>query len=142
MSRAHHSRATPDRQVHHLQRPRRMMDSSTIENFSHAIAVDQRGLARELTAWESAHRERPPMDLDPSHTAAKVAEWTIRADTEINAARGTLTSVPGRAAVAQAEAWLAGARQQLAGLMSLAEAFALFRIEVDVEGYGEIAFTT
>lgn len=115
---------------------------STPDAFTQSIEGLQRAAQRDLDSFTRYREQRPPSDLDPNLTAQKLADWASQVRTRLNDARGQLTGADGIAAVAAAESWLTETEQKAAELRLLGEAFDLFRVEADVEGYGEIAFTT
>ncbi len=120
-----------------------------VGNKSDAIAIDalklvigglQRAAEREVTNLESAREQKKPKDLDPNVTADKQAEYAKKIRAAVDAAREPLSSARGRAAIAEADAWLAATEQKIAELRVVAEAFALFRATADVQDLGEISF--
>lgn len=118
----------------------RKADAIGIDAFKQTIDGLDRAAAREITNFEGARERQKPKDLDPSVTAAKQVEFASKVHAAVDAARAQLTSERGSAAVAEADAWLAGVDQKVAELGVLAEAFALFRAKADVQDIGEITF--
>lgn len=117
-------------------------DTIQVDAFTQSIEGSQRAAKRDVDSLHSNRESRGPRDLDPHVTATKQAEWADRVRPLVEAARPTLTSERGVAAITAADAWLAGIEATKQELALLGDAFALFRAEVDVEGYGEIAFPT
>jgi len=117
-------------------------DKIQVDAFTQSIDSSIRGAKRDLDSLTSTRESRSPRDLDPHVTAGKQAEWADRVRPLVDAARPQLTSASGAAAIAAADAWLAAVETTKQQLAVLGDAFALFRAEVDVEGYGEIAFPT
>jgi hypothetical protein len=113
-----------------------------VDAFRQSVDGFRRAAEREHTSLASAREQRPPSDVNPGHTATKLTEWMDKIRPLVDASRPLLTSPNGVAAIAEYDEWLAAQEQQLVELRLLADAFELFRLRAEVEGYGEIGFAT
>src|SRR3954468_2562197 len=113
-----------------------------IDTFKQSIDGFQRSAGREVTNFDGARQKYGPRDADPAGTADKLTEWASKVRAAADAARDRLTSERGQAVIAEVAGWVAGIEHKVAELRLLADAFALFRAQVDVQDFGGVAFTS
>lgn len=117
-------------------------DRFAVDAFKQPIDGFRRAAERDVSNLDSERERRRPSDLDPNITAKKLTEWIDKIRPLVDASRDQLGSPNGVAAIAEVDEWLAAQEQKLVEIRLLAEAFELFRQEVEVEGFRGVAFTT
>lgn len=117
-------------------------DRIAIEAFKQPIDGFRRAAERDVSNLASERERNNPSNLDPNQTAKKLTEWIDRIRPLVDASREQLTSDTGRAAITEVDEWLAAQEHKLVEIRLVADAFDVFRQKAEVEGYGELAFTT